>query len=336
MKIIELHGKKIGLIGDPHLGRKFETGVPLDRRGEREESQWEQLEAELNTEGLDVAIIVGDVFDQFAVPNAVVMRFFKLVMDAYDNNPDLYIVVIRGNHDASRDVDKVSSYAILARMIESGDRLIITEDAPEILEFHDSVLRIGLLPWHPFINSREMAEFLTKDGYEFDMVVGHWDRVTFDDEPHNCIPLAELRPYCKFLVSGHDHNACEYEMGDVKILYTGSMQPYSHGEDQDGERYITMSLEEVRAKVAEDPTFFHDKALRVALKSGEKVDFPIDAWAITTKLIQNNGEDFVDISIQTESFDTIDVIVRCLTKNEVSQTITDRVVAMYKERHNAA
>ncbi|AJD82938.1 endonuclease subunit [Achromobacter phage JWF] len=336
MKIIELHGKKIGLIGDPHLGRKFETGVPLDRRGEREASQWVQLEEELNTEGLDVAIIVGDVFDQFAVPNSVVMDFFNVLMDAYMNHDDLHIVVIRGNHDASRDVGKVSSYAILARMIESGDRLIITEDDPEILVFHDSVLRIGLLPWHPFRNSREQAKLLTEQGYEFDMCVGHWDRVTFDDEPHNCIPLTELRPYCKFLVSGHDHNACEYEMGDVKILYTGSMQPYSHGEDQDGEKYITLALEDVRAKVAEDPTFFHDKALRIALKPGEKVDFAIDAWAITTKLIQNNGEDFVDISVQAESFDTIDVISRCLAKHEVPQAIADKTLAMYKERHNAA
>lgn len=336
MKIIELHGKKIGLIGDPHLGRKFETGVPLERRGEREESQWEQLEAELNTEGLDVVIIVGDVFDQFAVPNAVVMRFFQLIQDAYMNHDDLHIVVIRGNHDASRDVSKVSSYAILARMIESGDRLVITEDMPEILEFHDSVLRIGLLPWHPFINSRDMAKKLTADDYEFDLVVGHWDRVTFDDEPHNCIPLNELRPYCKLLVSGHDHNACEYELGDVKIMYTGSMQPYSHAEDPDGEQYVTMTLEAVKAKLAEDPTFFHDKALRVQLKPGEKVDIAIDAWAITTKLIQDNGEDFVDISVQAESFDTIDVISRCMTKHEVTPATAEKVLAMYKERHNAA
>jgi len=336
MKIIELHGKKIGLIGDPHLGRKFETGVPLDRRGEREESQWAQVEEELNTPGLDVVIFVGDVFDQFAVPNAVVMRFFKLIMDAYNAHPDLHIVVIRGNHDASRDVDKVSSYAILARMIESGDRLIITEDSPEILEFYESVLRIGLLPWHPFINSREMAEFLTKDGLEFDLVVGHWDRVTFEDEPHNCIPFNELRPYCKLLVSGHDHNACEYKNGDMEVIYTGSLQPYSHGEDADHERYVTMTLDEVRAKIEEDPSFFHDKALRVSLKPGERVDFPIDAWAITTKLIQNNGEDFVDISVQAESFDTTDVISRCLTKNEVTAPTAEKVLAMYKERHNAA
>lgn len=336
MKILELQGKKIGLIGDPHLGRKFETGVPLERRGEREESQWAQVEEELNTPGLDVAIFVGDVFDQFAVPNAIVMRFYSLLMDAYSNNDNLRILVLRGNHDASRDVGKVSSYAILARMIESGNRIVITEDQPEVVEFEDSVLRIGLLPWHPFRNSREQAKILTNEGLEFDLVVGHWDRVTFEEEPHNNIPFNELRAYTKLLVSGHDHNACEYKMGDVEVIYTGSLQPYSHGEDADGETYITMPLEEVRAKLAEDPTFFHDKALRVQLKPGERVDFPIDAWAVTTKLIQNNGEDFVDISVQAESFDTIDVISRCLAKHGVNDEVATKTLNMYKERHNAA
>ena len=72
---------KVRFIGDPHLGRVFKTGVPLHRRGEREEMVWATFEKALteNTQDIDAIVIMGDLFDKMHVPNAVVLRASDLL-----------------------------------------------------------------------------------------------------------------------------------------------------------------------------------------------------------------------------------------------------------------
>ena len=59
------------LLGDPHLGRKFVTGVPLDRRGDREKMQMEQFEDEVIgiPPGRHFHVCMGDLFDKHTVDN---------------------------------------------------------------------------------------------------------------------------------------------------------------------------------------------------------------------------------------------------------------------------
>ena len=49
------------LIGDVHAGKKFEAGVPLHRRGDRERMQIEQFRAELAAVTGPV-VQAGDIF----------------------------------------------------------------------------------------------------------------------------------------------------------------------------------------------------------------------------------------------------------------------------------
>lgn len=62
MKIKLSDGRIVNAIGDPHLGRKFEVGVPLARRGQREAAQMRDFREKLMEEA-DVCIVVGDLFD---------------------------------------------------------------------------------------------------------------------------------------------------------------------------------------------------------------------------------------------------------------------------------
>ena len=47
-QVIEIAGHKFKLIGDPHLGRVFKTGVPTHRLGDRERLVEEQFYAEIS------------------------------------------------------------------------------------------------------------------------------------------------------------------------------------------------------------------------------------------------------------------------------------------------
>jgi predicted phosphodiesterase len=334
MKIMEIAGQKVGFIGDVHRGRNFLTGVPLNRRGEREAAIAAQFNEELYAE-VNVNICLGDIFDTYVVPPEIVLEVAMAYRKAAVARPDTIFVLVRGNHDASRDADKASSYDLLHQLLLGVQNIVISLDDTEIIQA--GLFRLGVVPWHPFRNSKEMARDLglSKDGFmEFDLVVGHWDRVTFDENPHNAVPLFELKPFTKLVVSGHDHRPFDDMINGIRVVFPGSMQPYSHGEDPDNNTYVTLSLEELRAAVAADPTQFHDKAVRVRLKPGEQIDFEFDAWATTTQPIADNGEDFVDITVQTESFDMQDILSRCFTKHGVTAETSSVLLTKYLEKRN--
>ena len=83
---LTLKNKRINFIGDPHLGKNF-GGVPLHRRGEREESQFKQFSDELNSNH-DITIMVGDLFDTFNVSNDVLLRTMNVITEAAYANPN--------------------------------------------------------------------------------------------------------------------------------------------------------------------------------------------------------------------------------------------------------
>jgi len=64
----ETSRRKGWLIGDPHLGRDFRNGTPLNRRGEREAMQLAQFKEELATPDVHLIVMVGDLFDKPFVP----------------------------------------------------------------------------------------------------------------------------------------------------------------------------------------------------------------------------------------------------------------------------
>lgn len=336
MKTMEIAGARVGTIGDVHLGRTFKTGVPLLRQGEREAQIFDQFVAELNESDLDFNICLGDIFDTYVVAPEYVLRVAMAYRKAAERYPETIFVLVRGNHDASRDADKASSYDLLHQLLLGIENVVVSLDHAEVIQ--QGNFRLGVLPWHPFINSKEMARSLGEgtDYLEYDLVVGHWDRVTFEENPHNAIPLFELRPFTKLVISGHDHRPFDDEINGIHVIFPGSMQPYAHGENDDDGRYVTMSLEDVKAAIAADPLAFHDCAVRVLLKPGEQIDFDIDAWAITTKPIADNGEEFVDITMQTESFDMQDILGRCFTKHGVSPETSSTMLTKYLEKRNVA
>jgi DNA repair exonuclease SbcCD nuclease subunit len=279
-------------IGDPHTGKIFRTGVPLDRRGEREAMVWADFIAALNQE-CDINVCVGDLFDKRVVPPEVVIAVANAYIQAMAARPKTIFLVIRGNHDASRDASQASSFDLFRAIMRGFANFHVVCDEPLVLND-----RLLFVPWHPFKTAIEMLE--PAKGRKFEQVFGHWDIRDFGVENSNLIPIALLKDMTDTVYSGHDHTPQLLVMEGVTVHMTGSLQPYSHGEDPKGRFYVTLTREELDVIPA---GLLHDKCVRVLLKPTQTLpDEPIDCLQLTVKKVAEDGTED-DETVELDPFD---------------------------------
>jgi len=276
--------KSYTTMGDPHLGRVFKTGVPLHRVGDREAMVWKEFETGLNSVDTDYHVNMGDLFDKFVVPPEVVLKAAELYIGAANKNPNTTFVILEGNHDRAKDCSKSSSFDLFTALVEAQDNILVVQDVPVVFG------NFGFVPYHPFLPTEELVAELP-DG--LDAVFGHWD--IQDWGGHNVIPTALLaKKGITLAISGHDHLAREEKRHGVKIIVTGSMQPYTHAEDPDGRLYVTTGL-----PIEQDVTNLN---VRVLLKEGETLPHDLDCLSLTAK-----REAREDVVVDTSEFESLDI-----------------------------
>lgn len=275
-------------LGDCHLGKKFQHGVPLHRRGERERLQFAKFERNLMETKADLHIQVGDLFDAFQVPFNVIWYTAQTYIAAKKKNPNTIYALLLGNHDASRDLERVSAFQIFSGLVRP-HRIVIADK--EAVRIGDKVL----IPWHPVLTALEMVEKAQLE--PGDTVIGHYDIVMGDTNQLPSARFVELG--VTRCVTGHDHNARTMFMDGLEVVCTGSMEPYSHSEDRTGELYVTKTL----AEVLLDTTIYTDKCLRIQLEPGEVLDQPIDCLQLT--LQKGKAEDEEALDVDFEAFDMV-------------------------------
>lgn len=279
-------GSTVWLIGDPHLGRTFEAGVPLDRRGEREARQLQKFQTQLNQKGLDYIVVMGDLFDHPYVGFAVVLDAYKALVNAAAANPDTCYIVLAGNHDMPRNIEAVGAFHMLETMCHMRvDNLTIAAKSVQIGE-------IACFPWKWHMAARDQKILSPVSNRKVELVVGHWDLMLYGENDDHLAPTKKLREeYGDVpLWSGHYHIPGEYEIDGVVVNCTGSMEPYSHGEDPKGEIYVTMTIEQLEKA---DPADIRNKCVRVLIKEGEEMPTGIDCMALTPKRVMSDIDDLV-------------------------------------------
>ena len=256
-------GVRVHLIGDPHIGRKFgvEQGVPRHRLGEREAKQAAHFAAELEADA-DIVVMVGDLFDNPYVPDLVVVATANAVLSAAERNPDVLYVMFPGNHDLPKNLSAVGAWVSFRKMIE--DRY----DNLKVIEKPTNVCGIAIFPWEYDRRADEQVADLIGSG-DVDAAVGHWDLTLFGEKDDHLAPVAELvSAFGDIAVySGHYHKPGPYQVAGVTVHCTGSMEPYTHGEDPEGNLYVTMTLADVLA----DPDALKNKYVRVIVEQGEEI-----------------------------------------------------------------
>lgn len=296
---------RVHLIGDVHLGKKFENGVPLHRRGHREKMQFEQFLVNLDVP-CDLNIQMGDIFDKMYVPYNVIWAAAQAYIERAGNGTTY--VVMRGNHDASRDADKVSAFDIFAGLVRPHGIIVADEEA----------VQVGthvIIPWHPFKTAIEMLP-QKMDGLA---AYGHWDIVMGDT---NQIPAAEMKARGVIeAYTGHDHNYRHLKIEGLPVTVTGSMQPYSHAEDPDGALYVTLGLKDLDQDLT-------NKCVRLVLQPGEDLLEPIDCLQLQ---IQRLTEETEMEQVEFETFDLLALFNEAVRSVELSEELIPIALSKMEE-----
>lgn len=319
----------VEFMGDVHLGRRFIEGVPLDRRGDRESMIWNQFYADLHCHDGDFHIQVGDLFDNFDVSNDTVLRAATMYISAAQKLSGCQFFVLRGNHDASRRYDKASSFEVFKKIVENVPNIMVVDEPYISLEN-----RFGFMPWDPYRSALMQVQTLSSllpltceglDEPPLKFVVCHCDVKHYGGDTFNVLPIDELSNLAKHIVTGHDHTKRTFK----NVFVTGSMQPYSHGEDPDHTMYLTMSLEELRDTQVD----LTNKYVRVMLRPGEETLAVPNCLGFKTQLLGAKEEES-DITVEFESFDTVGLFRGILEELKVAPAFSKLVMEKFQENLN--
>lgn len=239
-------------IGDTHIGRRFRTGVPLNRLGEREELIYNLFTEKLYDTNHNIHTIVhlGDLFDRPTVGYDDLFRTFNIIKGAAEQYSFRNYYFIQGNHDMSRNREMVTAFGILKTLLRDTENVIFIDD---------EVLVDGNLAFIPYTKNEEFIKH-----YNFLPVYKNMTLFGHFDEP---FPYYIFKDFSS-VVTGHIHIPRE----ENNIIVTGSIIPMTFGEDPTGKLYRTLTLSEFEA-VQNNPYDkegeWRDYCYRVMLKDGE-------------------------------------------------------------------
>lgn len=295
---------EIELLGDPHLGRRFITGVPLHRRGDRERTVWADFHRSLRqAKGAAAHICLGDLFDRSVVPFNVVLKAADAYRRAAKRNPGTRFIVLKGNHDDSRDADFRTALDVFERLLAGSANVEVVQGEAQIicLDAGDRAVRLAICPWHPFTPAEAIAQALVdQDPAPVAAAFGHWDLDAYGQAADNVVPHRILSALTDTLYTGHVHLPTTRRFGAVTVHVVGAMQPYAHGEDPTGDLYQTLPLEVVTRALEEDPERFREICLRVVVPPGEAAPDNIECLQL---LVKRLDEVEADAMVDFERFD---------------------------------
>ena len=320
-------------IGDPHFGKRFITGVPKHRVGERENNILAEFKRLIKYKA-DYIIIMGDLFDKFIVSPTVINTVYEALSDV-TTTP---IYIIPGNHDLSKDTTKTSSFTLFSKLVNSTLTNVKVIEKSELVQVN-CMLYLYLDAYNPFSNKSlvpydDISTINNKQcGCEV-ISFGHWDSMDLTD--NGWMPSDELLLLSDLLISGHEHSYKEYtyptDSTNTKVLFTGSMQPYSHAEDPDNDIYVTINYEDIGEYNL--TTDFKYKCLRILCKSYFVHEEPIDCYSLTCKIVlPDDIEDSLSTNTEIDVENYLDTIKDWVKDNEdFDDTFKNKINQLIEEK----
>lgn len=308
------------LIGDPHFGRDFSNGRPLNRRGDRERMQRAQFREELNTPDVEVIIMVGDLFDKPVVPLTVLLQVIQDVIEAAEARPEVTFIFMAGNHDLSRVLEQQGAWEVFKMAVGWLENVHVIN---EVFLWED----VACFPWDWTLTVKEQLKSVAEtEGVE--AIIGHFDMMSFGGSDDHLCPVEALQEAFGedvVIYSGHYHEERDYEINGVTVHCTGSLQPYAHGE---GDMYVTLTLEEALKR--DD---LADKVVRIRLQPGETLP-DINCLQLTAQRVTEAGEVPDEIDIDAVASTTFNVEETLKAKFEANE-VPDNVQTFIKEKLGA-
>lgn len=329
-KLISVNGHSFKLVGDPHIGRVFKTGVPLHRLGEREKMVQDQLALELLSNDDTPIIIMGDLFDKYSIPDSLVLWLSEVLNEATSWKK---IYNLRGNHCVSKDVNKKGSFDVLERLCPS----VVFVNTSHLISLPQHAGSLILFGYDAFKSAKELAEEIP-DNLNYLAAFGHWDLTAHGEDTHNLIPAEVLaRKGVTKAYTGHIHKPQQVTLHGVPVTAVGSLQPYAHGEELEGETlYQTLGKEEVEELLAENENHFEDVNIRVLVNSGNTWTVAVpNCLSFQVKVLAVDADDLSDLEVGYEEFSTANILNKNLVG--VSENLTVHIhqrIEHYKSLEN--
>ena len=313
-----LDSRNVALLGDAHMGRPFFAGVPLDRRGERERMQYEDLARALaDSARCRLHVNMGDLFNKAYVPYEDIQRVASLYIDAAERNPGTTYIILAGNHDSGRNKALVSALDLFGSIVARCWNIEVVKNQPFVLD------DLAFLPWTAHETALELAAKLQGS---FAAVFGHWDVL---NQGPNHVPVEALAGRVERIYTGHEHLPGTSRIAGIPVIRTGSMQPYSHGEDPERRLYITLTLPEVQAALAADPGCFRMMCLRIALQPGEMVPEKLDCLQLGTMLIGQDDDAAAPEVASLDGFNMEERFQAALASHNVGPAVREQLEARF-------
>lgn len=304
---------KVEVLGDPHLGKRFNAGVPLTRRGEREQMVIKDFQDSVMNTRADLHVCMGDLFDSFTVDDTTIVTASVAYKAAADLNKDTQYFIIMGNHDMSRDKERMSSFRVFKETVDGIPNIHVVD---EPCDYSINTQHLGFFPYDPFRTSAEVMKKYSSS--KFNAIFGHWDLDSFGEDPHNMFPVEQIKKITDQAFTGHVHLPDIRNYDNLELVVVGSMQPYSHSEDPEHQLYVSLTLDMLKNT---DPKLLKDKCVRLILAPGEEAPEGLDALQYITKKL-DALEDDDDLDVVLEDFD-----FRIIINNELMQQgVTDSTV----------
>ncbi len=171
---------------------------------------------------------------------------------------------------------------------------------------------------------------IIKNRLKGDTSFGHWDIESYGGDDTNLIPTKHLNDIgVTHAYTGHIHKAQGFSRDGVEVTVVGSMQPYAHGEESDSSLYQTIDLKGYR----EAPLgAFHNKCLRIELKTGELLDDDIDCLQLTVKR-EKTEETKMDVTLG--EFNMTELFTESFKEAGVSDDVTSALLGQYESQRIA-
>lgn len=307
--------KTFSLQGDTHLGRQFVSGVPLHRKGERERMIWSQFVSEVNkTHTTDYFIHLGDVFDKPYVSYDLIANTATVFNQAARKNPKTTFVILKGNHDLTRNLERLSAFDLFAKLL--------TEKNIVVVDTHRVLGEFAFFPYNPVKEAATCAQELDLTGVK--IAFGHCDTNGFGSD-HNVVPTKVLAAKGVTTVyTGHVHKPEVFTRDGVTVNVVGSMQPYAFGEQVDDTLYVEHTLETL--KKAGD---LRDKVVRVTLQPDELLEDEVDCLQLVVKRLNGVADDTPVVTLG--DFDMETLFRQAFTQAGVKDEITNTLLGQYHE-----
>lgn len=308
-------------LGDPHLGRQFIHGVPLERRGEREKMVIDQFYESLLSSKADYHICMGDLFDKSYVPYDLILQVANMYRAAASMNKKTTYVILKGNHDWMRDLDRISAFDLFTELVKHSKNIATVEAS-----FYTGQ-GLKFFGWHPTIPAKELVQIVERD----DIVFGHWDTAAYPDAPTtNLVPYKELAELgVKTVYNGHVHRPHVFTNGGVTINVVGSMQPYAHGEEVNDSLYITIPFKDLNRYSSDS---LRNRCVRVVLSGDDVLDRPISCLQLTVKR-EISDEPLPEVSLGEFNMEAL--FAKALADAKVSPEVTKQLGDRFNMRKTA-